>query len=72
MIGHLHSPILSHTFLKHQYQVRPLPLVSGRSSLQLIVDVLIYSNNTFYQGVSNDGGSHVEMSSICAVPLGII
>ena len=33
---------------------------------------LIHSKNTFRQGVSNDGGSHVETSSICAVPLGII
>ena len=33
---------------------------------------LIYSKNTFRQGVSNDGGSHVETSSICVVPLGII
>ena len=34
--------------------------------------LLIYSKNTFRQGVSNDGGSHVETSSICAVPLHII
>ena len=34
--------------------------------------LLIYSKNTFCQGVSNDVGSHVETSSICAVPLGII
>ena len=33
---------------------------------------LIYSKSTFRQGVSNDGGSHVETSSICVVPLGII
>ena len=31
---------------------------------------LTYYKNTFRQGVSNDGGSHVEMSSICVVPLG--
>ena len=31
--------------------------------------LLIYSKNTFCQGVCNDGGSHVETSSICAVPL---
>ena len=29
----------------------------------------MYSKNTFHQGVCNDGGSHVETSSICAVPL---
>ena len=34
--------------------------------------LLIYSKNTFCQGVSNDGGSHVETSSICVVHLGII
>ena len=33
---------------------------------------LMYSKNTFRQGVCNDGGSHVETSSICAVPLGIL
>ena len=33
---------------------------------------LMYSKNTFRQGVCNDGGSHVKMSSICAVPLGIV
>ena len=33
---------------------------------------LMYSKNTFCQGVCNDGGSHVETSSICAVPLGIV
>ena len=32
---------------------------------------LMYSKNTFRQGVCN-GGSHVETSSICAVPLGIV
>ena len=31
--------------------------------------LLMYSKNPFHQGVCNDGGSHVEMSSICAVPL---
>ena len=31
--------------------------------------LLMYSKNTFCQGVCNDGGSHVETSSICAVPL---
>ena len=35
-------------------------------------EVLMYSKNTFRQGVCNDGGSHVETSSICAVPLGIV
>ena len=29
----------------------------------------MYSKNTFRQGVCNDGGSHVETSSICVVPL---
>ena len=30
---------------------------------------LTYKENTFYQGVHNDGGSHVETSLICVVPL---
>ena len=30
---------------------------------------LMYSKNTFRQGVCNDGGSHVETSLICVVPL---
>ena len=34
--------------------------------------LLMYSKNTFRQGVCNDGGSHVETSSISAVPLGIV
>ena len=34
--------------------------------------LLMYSKNTFRQGVCNDGSSHVETSSICAVPLGIV
>ena len=38
----------------------------------MLTDFLMYSKNTFRQGVSNDGGSHVETSSICVVPLGII
>ena len=29
----------------------------------------MYSKNTFSQGVCNDGGSHVETSSLCVVPL---
>ena len=29
----------------------------------------MYSKNTFCHRVCNDGGSHVETSSICAVPL---
>ena len=33
--------------------------------------LLMYYNNTFHQGVCNDGGSHVEMSLICVVPLGV-
>ena len=33
---------------------------------------LMYSKNSFCQGVCNDGGSHVETSSICVVPLGIV
>ena len=37
-----------------------------------VQSLLMYSKNTFHQGVCNDGGSHVEMSSICAVPLGIV
>ena len=33
--------------------------------------ILTYYKNTFHRGVSNDGGSHVETSLICAVPLGV-
>ena len=33
--------------------------------------LLTYYKNTFRQGVSNDGGSHVGTSSICAVSLGV-
>ena len=44
------------------------------SSVQVLFPTLLflltYYKNTFHQGVSNDGGSHVETSSICAVPLG--
>ena len=43
-----------------------------RKQMQPCIGLLIYSKNTFCQGVSNDRGSHVETSSICAVPLGII
>ena len=31
--------------------------------------LLMYSKNTFCLGVCNDGGSHVETSLICVVPL---
>ena len=34
-----------------------------------LLNLLMYSKNIFRQGVCNDGGSHVETSSICAVPL---
>ena len=42
------------------------------NALQVQFTVLLtYYKNTFRQGVSNDGDSHVETSSICAVPLGV-
>ena len=44
-------------------------MCAGESGAVLVV---MYSKNTFCQGVCYDGGSHVETSSICAVPLGIV
>ena len=38
--------------------------------LFVLWNFLKYYKNTFRQGVSNDRGSHVETSSICAIPLG--
>ena len=53
-------------YLKQNYENRSFKIKLVRS-----VKYLMSSKNTFRQGVCNDGGSDVEMSSICAVPLAL-
>ena len=48
--------------------IRTLSICAAIFHKAIVLSLLMYSKNTFHQGVCNDGGSHVETSSICVVP----
>ena len=48
------------------HQSKKVGTIQVRQLRAYLSALLMYSKNTYHQGVCNDGGSHVETSSICA------